>query len=361
MKRLVFLGLGAALALAGCGGGGGSLDATRTRVKRIDNALGSRAQFDPMAMLSSGIRGTMADSLGGFLGSNGLPGTGFGTEGYTRARAAGKTRASASGFYFDGYLKLWAQKSETSTDTTTETRYDFFVDEAKTQPGGFVSSVQPKWNWEGYVGPPIEVTPDSSPNIPPIWQPGYPIVYKTTYDFTAGTLKGSHGLSENITNADYSFDSKYENVYADGWKDAGNNHYDSNSSTWFSRIETGDGKFAEAAGSFRGVIGGSRIESSEGDKADYQFSSNGSGHGTISGKDPGMPVTVSWDASGNVLVRYADGTTESFQRGGFGGVGDIGPGGTTGYPMPIEGDGGIGDTPMPVEPDGGIGGPAHSK
>ncbi len=359
MKRLGFLALGAAIALAGCGGGGSTLNTTLTRVKKIDSALASRGQFDPFALLSgSSARSTMADSLGSFLGSNGLPASGFGGTAYSRAKAAGKTRAEATGFYFDGYLKLWAQKSETSTSTTTETRYDFFVDEAKTQPGGFVSSVQPKWNWEGYIGPPIDVTPDASPNIPPIWQPTYPIVYKTTYEFTQGTLKGSHGLSENVASADYSFDSKYENVYSDGWKDRGNNHSDSGGSTWFSRIETPDGKFAEAAGTFRGVIGGSRVESSDGDKAEYQFSANGSGHGTISGKDPGMPVTVSWDGSGNVLVRYADGTTESFQRTyGYPG-GDVTAAGTngggTGLPIPVEGDGGIGN--ISTGDGGGIGG-----
>jgi hypothetical protein len=332
MKRLGFLALGAAIVLTGCGGGGGGIATTRARVQTFDRALGSRGQFDPFTLLNSGTpRGTMAEALGGFLGSNGLPAVGFGGGAYSRAKASAKTRAESSGFYYDGYLKLWAQRSQSDTDTTTEVRYDFFVDEAKTQPGGFVRSIQPKWNWDTRVGQPVEVRPDSATVMPDIWQPRYPIVYKTAYEFTEGTLKGSHGFSENVTNADYSFDSKYENVYADGWKDRGNNHYDSSGSTWFSRIETADGKFAEAAGTYRGAIGGSRMESSEGYKADYQFTASGSGHGKIEGGDPGMPVTVSWDASGNVLVRYADGTTESFQR-------------SYGYPMPIpvEGDGGNG-------------------
>jgi hypothetical protein len=334
MKRLSFFALCATalLVAVGCGGGGSDdEDTTRARVQSIDRALGSRTLFDPMMLLSNGTlsHGGMADALNGFLGSNGLPAPGFGGTAYSRAaKQPGKTRAEGS-VYYDGYLKLWAKKTQTDTETTTEVRYDFFVDEAATQPGGFISSLQPKWNT--WIYPVADVRPDIMPNIPPIWQPNYPIVYKTTYQFTEGTLKGSNGFSENVTNADYSFDSKYENNYADGWKDRGNNRYDSGGSSWFARIETPEGQFAEGAGSFRGGIGGARMESSEGYKADYQFTTSGSGHGKIEGSDPGMPVTVSWDASGNVLVRYADGRTESFQR-------------QYGYPMP-----------MPVEADGGIG------
>ena len=340
------LTLSVILLLAGCGSGGSDGSATtRARVKKIDGALGSRSQFDPLTMLIGyGNKSSMADSLGGFLGSNGLPAVGLGGAAYSRAKSA-RTRGEATGFYYDGYLKLWAQKTQTDTDTTTEVRYDFFVDEAKTQPGGFMSSLQPKWN----VYPIDVVAQDGAKDIgtlpPAFWNPTYPQTYKTEYRFTAGTLAGSHGLSETTTEADYSTTSKYENVYADGWKDGGSSHSDSGGSTWSSRIDTPDGKFAEAAGTFRSAIGGSRMSSSDGYSADYQFSASGSGHGTISGPDPGLPVTSSWDASGNVVVKYADGTTETFTRSGY-----------YGQPIPVDGGDGTGNPPpIPVEGDGGIG------
>jgi len=276
MKRLGFLAAGvAALLMVGCGGGGSDeREETRARVQSIDRALGSRSQFDPMMILGNGALGHsgMADALNGFLGSNGLPAPGFAGDSYSRARATGKTRAE-NGSYYDGYLKLWTKKTQTDTETTTEIRYDFYVDEALTQSGGFISSTQPKWNMWAY--PTEDVRPDFAPLIPPIWQPNYPIIYKTTYQFTEGTLKGSNGFSENITREDYTFDSKYENNYSDGWKDRGNNHSDSTGSTWFARIETPEGQFAEGAGSFRSGIGGSRLESAEGYRAQHQFTAKG--------------------------------------------------------------------------------------
>lgn len=312
MKRLGFLAASvAALVMVGCGGGDSDTrETTLTRIKNIDTALGLGYQFDPMIIMGNGAigHGGMADALNGFFGNNDLPAPGFANDNYSRARATGKTRAEGAPYY-DGYLKLWTKKTQTDTEDTREIRYDFYVDEALTQPGGFISSQQPNWNYPIY-----DVRPEVGMFVPPIWQPKYPIIYKTTYEFTEGTMKGSNGFSENITREDYTFDSKYENNYSDGWKDRGNNHSDSTGMTWFSRIETADGQFAEGAGSFRNSVGGTRMESSDGYKADYQFSGNGSGHGKIEGNAPGLPVTVSWSGTGQVLVRYADGTTESFQR-----------------------------------------------
>lgn len=312
MKRLGFLAAGAAaLLMVGCGGGDSlTRENTLTRIKSIDTALGSGIQFDPIMIMGTGAigHGGMSDTLNGFFGSNDLPAPGFASDTYSRAKATGKTRAEG-GAYYDGYLKLWTKKTQTDTDSTREIRYDFYVDEALTQPGGFISSQQPNWDFPTY-----DVHPEVGMFVAPQWQPKYPVVYKTTYEFTEGTLKGSNGFSENISREDFSFDSRYENNYADGWKDRGNNHSDNGSTTWFSRIETADGQFAEGAGSFRSNVGGTRLETSDGYKADYQFSGNGSGHGKVEGNAPGLPVTLSWSGQGQVLVRYADGTTESFQR-----------------------------------------------
>ena len=225
--------------LAGCGSGGGDgMATTRKRVQTIDRALGSRSAFDPILMITGASGGAMADSLGTFLGSNDMPPIGLGGTAYSRAKAT--TRATTnSAFYYDGYLKLWAQRTKNDTETTSEVRYDFFVDEAKTQSGGFMTSLQPKWNYY-YDKPTPEAAGASDLTVaPPIfWNPTYPQTYKTEYKFTAGTMAGSHGLSETTTEADYSTTSKYENVYADGWKDSGNSRSDMSSSTWSSRIDT---------------------------------------------------------------------------------------------------------------------------
>ena len=165
----------------------------------------------------------------------------------------------------------------------------------------------------GGILPPEKIEPNAIGPLPP-FQPSFPIVYRTEYAFTAGTLSGSHGLSENTTEADYSYTSKYENFYADGWKDSGSNQSDSGGSNWSARIDAPDGKFAEAAGVVqrrRRRLAAVQLRRHEGDLSVHR---KRLGHGTIEGPGAGLPVTVSWDASGNVLARYADGTTETFSR-----------------------------------------------
>ncbi|HWD41219.1 MAG TPA: hypothetical protein VG944_20410, partial [Fimbriimonas sp.] len=46
-------------------------------------------------------------------------------------------------------------------------------------------------------------------------------------------------------------------------------------------------------------------------KCDLVFESDNSGSGKITGSDPGLPATLTWDVSGNGQIRYADGTTAS--------------------------------------------------
>jgi hypothetical protein len=255
-------------------------------------------------------------------------------------------------FYFDYYLNLWVQTDSTASSTT----YTLFEDEAKTKAAGSIVTKQPA-NWEEF-----------------------PQVYESSYEFTAGTSAGSKGYSKNITNREaigstppftgypyssyypqyaYSSSSEYSNEYADGWKDSGKSSSDARgNSTWTSRTETASGKWVQSNGSFRGDgSGGTRTETSEGYKADYTYQASGAGRGVITGPDPGLPVTISWDRYGNTTTEYADGTVERtpgyhgyyyggpYHGGGYG-YGGVGGGG---YPMPVAGDGGIGST-EPAKP-----------
>ena len=51
------------------------------------------------------------------------------------------------------------------------------------------------------------------------------------------------------------------------------------------------------------------------------------GHGKITGPDPGLPVTISWDAYGNTTIVYADGSTEHIAGWGSDNGGGYGDGG----------------------------------
>ena len=217
-------------------------------------------------------------------------------------------------FYFDYYLGLWVQTSYSNGDS----RYALYEDEAKTKPAGSIVSTWPT-DWATF-----------------------PQAWKSSYEFTAGFLKGSHGFSENVTNAGWSGSSKYENVYIDGWKDKGQSNWSGlGDSSWFNRTESADGKeWTESAGSWRSNgSGGTRMSTSDGYEMIVAFNTDGSGHGTIKGPEAGLPASISWDTQGNVTIRYADGTIDRFNRWGIypgpipldgGGIGGTGGGGGTG-------------------------------
>jgi hypothetical protein len=206
-------------------------------------------------------------------------------------------------FYFDYYLGLWVEIADSPGSST----YTLYEDEAKTKPAGTIATVWPT-DWEQY-----------------------PQVFKSTYTFTAGYLAGSHGSSENVTNVDGSGRATYEDVYTDGWKHRGSSSWSGRGDySYQSRTETSSAQWTESRGSFRSDgRGGARYATSDGYTADYVYAADGSGHGTITGPDPGLPVTISWDAYGNTTIRYADGTIERMP-----GWGMWGYGGGGGGPMP---------------------------
>lgn len=231
--------------------------------------------------------------------------------------------------YFDYYLGLWVEV----TETPGETKFLLFEDEGRTKPAG---SIVTTW--------------------PTDWMT-YPQVYKSTYEFTAGYLTGSRGFSENTTNADWSGTSKYETVYPDGWKDSGESSWSGRGGySWKSLTTAPDGQTVSGrGGSLPNGDSGIHIESSDGMVLDYTYRANGSGHGVISGPHPGLPVTVTWTGFGSFAVRYADGTLETLP--GWYGMGGGGGGVPVPLPMPIDGGDGTGDAPV-TEPDAGFRPPA---
>jgi hypothetical protein len=187
-------------------------------------------------------------------------------------------------FYFDYYLGLWVQIEETANTSS----YLLFEDEGKARPAGHITTINPI-DWDTF-----------------------PQKFTSSYEFTRGYLTGSHGSSENITNADYGGSSRYENVYADGWKDKGASNWSGRGDfSWSSRTDGVNQEWSEGAGSFSAEgNGGMRLSSSDGYRSDYRYNADGSGHGRITGPDPGLPVTISWDAFGNTTIVYADGSIE---------------------------------------------------
>jgi hypothetical protein len=337
------------LLMAGCGGGGsvsttGSVTrATQERVGSVVRklfsggtmfgavdgmgavrdsvALGSSASAPPPTATQGYANGDVPQ-LGAFLKNMMQNGPGSRAKKVTRAEGdpAGMTIApwpwwgEAQDYtYYDYYLGLWAQVSQKDSQTKTA----LFEDEALTKSAGEILSTWPT-DWETF-----------------------PQVWKSSYKFTAGFLKGAYGSSENITNAGWSSgSSKYENVYADGWKDKGESNWGSGGSSWFNRSESADGKvWNESAGSWRSTgAGGTRMSTSDGYEAVFTHNSDGSGRGTV--KEKGQLIaTITWDNQGNVTIYYNDfeKTVERFNRWGI----YYGGGGGVTMPMTLAGDGSV--------------------
>ena len=218
----------------------------------------------------------------------------------------------APSFYYDYYLGLWTR----ITDTATTTTYALFTDEAATQDAGSIVTTRPA----------DETT--------------FPQVYHSAYTFKSGYLAGSHGSYDNTTNSDGSVSSVYNDTFADGSSDSGASNGTARGDYSYQSTATDTaGKTAKNRGTFRADgSGGTHSETADGYVSDYVFSADGSGHGTMTGPDPGLPVTVTWDANGNTTIRYADGSTETYS-----GWNSPGAGGT------VEPDGGTANT-APLEP-----------
>lgn len=195
-------------------------------------------------------------------------------------------------FYYDDYLGLWVDINDTPTLST----YTLYEDEAKSKPAGSIVT-----------------------QIPASFDT-FPQTYSSEYNFTAGFQAGARGSYKSTYNQDNSGSSTYLNVYTDGTQDQGSSSNTSRGDyTWTGRTDYADKTFTSFRGSFRADgSGGTHSEGSDGYVSDYTYNVNGTGHARITGPDPGLPVTIDWDARGNTTIHYADGSTEIIQGWGFG-------------------------------------------
>lgn len=225
-----------------------------------------------MAFANAGSRDRGRDGGGG---SSGGGSSGGGSGGW----------GGEPGFYFDEWLGLWVDVLVTNTQVS----FLLYEDEAKTLPAGSIVS--------------------SFPEAPEV----YPQTYSSTYQILAGMLTGSHGTYQLTMDSELIGSMSYENVYPHYGKDQGSSHWDENEYTWSGKYEDGSGFRSENSGTFRSD--GSGLTSSEdslGYRSRFTYRADGTGEGLIEGPDPGLPATITWDAEGNVRIRWADGTIEEF-------------------------------------------------
>ncbi len=206
-------------------------------------------------------------------------------------------------FYYDDYLGLWVDISDTSTTST----FSLYADAAKTQPAGSITSTFPADNT-------------------------YPQTYTSSYTYTAGTEAGSHGTYSSVYNQDNSGSTSYLDVYTDGGKDQGSSSQTAAGDyTWTGRTDNADKSYTSTSGTFHADgSGGTHSEGSDGYVYDVTYRTDGSGHGRVTGPDPGLPATIDWDTRGNTTIVYADGSTEYTPGWGYGNVivSDSAPGGS---------------------------------
>jgi len=194
-------------------------------------------------------------------------------------------------FYFDYYLGLWVDLVPTTNSTT----FNLYVDQAKTQPAGSIVTTWPTGNT-------------------------YPLIYASSYNYTAGNEAGSSGSYNNTDNQDGSGSSSYQDTYSDGSKDSGSSFWTGTGTyTWTGRTDNADKSYSSMSGTFHSDgSGGTHMQDSAGYTADFTYNADGSGHATITGPDPGLPATMVWDAMGNTTITYADGTSDYIPGWGLG-------------------------------------------
>ena len=287
------------LLTVGCGGGTQPFDKQGTRAKTqvlLRSFLGSGA----MAFGNG-------PSFGGDFGSGGGMGTGESNASGAPARldiyfrnlgSPGSRSHIAPGqeenkyFYYDEWLQLWVDVSYSDSCY----RQDLFVDEKKTEPAGYIESILPQ-DWSSL-----------------------PFISTSKYRFDKGTLAVAYGSYTLEALESGQYNSRYENHAADGSVDSGNSVYlPTGDSTYKADHLLADGSWVRMAGStYSDGSGGSSMESSDGYKAVFVFYRDGSGTGKIQGNDPLLPAIIEWDSYGDVYIRYADGTTEHYNRWNWG-------------------------------------------
>lgn len=304
MKSRRILALVPLLVLWGCGGSsGGGVNSLDGPTATTREHVSSTRNFGVGAMLHSGVqnasfatamnggpapggmgRPAPAPMLGGFLRH--LP-----PEGLLRPHPAGGGGGVTPPdpwpmptFYFDEWLGLWVQVQITETSN----RMDFFVDEAKTQPAGHMLSTWPR-TWGVY-----------------------PVSWHSDYEFTAGTMNGSHGTGDSTMTSETSGNFSYDDTWS-GNRYHGSSAWSEQGTRWTNRTDNSDGSWSNDSGDYAADGSGTTVcENSLGYRSTFHWNADGSGNGRIEGPDPGLPAIIAWDGQGMGTITYADGTTEEY-------------------------------------------------
>ena len=238
MKKLLALlsALTLIVALIACGGEGNHTFSQATRsVHKIQRlsflSMANSGVFMPGFVMSGGMgggttgSGTSGGSGGGFGGSIGgfvryfsgpggfaraVPG-GVGTSGGTNGGGGGGTGNDY--FYYDSWLQLWVYSQWTETSFTSL----FYLDEAKTQAAGHMTSTFQS-DWETY-----------------------PQVYTSEYIYTGGTQAGAHGTYVCTQTSPAEGSMTYNNVYADASHDQGSSNWSETGAHWDGRWDSATG------------------------------------------------------------------------------------------------------------------------
>jgi len=277
--------------LAGCGGsipiGGGS---TRRKVLELHQRItGGARTFSSAGMSGAGLSadaaggGAAPPMLGAFL-NFGAPPSGGGISRRRKRPATRQEDPAPPTFYYDEFLELWVSV----LDSPGHSRYEFFLDEGKSQPAGFMETVWPE-DWTVY-----------------------PQVWTSSYRFEAGSLRGAEGNWDSRYDADGSGESSGLNRWTDGSTQRSESRWFANGdSTWNYRSEGPGTWWNESSGTFRhDGSGGMRHRDSDGYGATYLYFADGSGRATFEGPGPDFPVVIGWDGRGNAWIQYADGRKE---------------------------------------------------
>ena len=314
-RRLAILGMiSAAVMLQGCGGGvrpypsnGGTRSKAKSIIKSMLGAEGQMSGNAPSLSLDNG-----AVPGGGGAGNVAAPRLDM----YFRnlgggGSFAGRTRqflppddSNYAFFYYDEWLQLWVDVKM----TPDLYRQDLYVDEAKTQPAGFVESV-----------------------MPTVWTV-FPVVFSNRYRFDKGPFAVAWGDYITESEADGTFRSNYESTSADGTVDKGSSSYKPEGEFIYTSMTTlPSGEWSKYSGNYGfDGSGSSIVETSDGYKSTFTFNPDGSGKARIEGADPLLPAIITWDAEGNVEIRYADGSVEKYNRWSWFGGGSSDDGSGTG-------------------------------
>lgn len=187
-------------------------------------------------------------------------------------------------FYYDEWLGLWVQVDKSDTAFSML----FYTDEAKQHPAGHMTSTWPQ-DWTTY-----------------------PVVWSSDYEFTAGTMSGSHGSYVSRMDSETSGSMTYDSTW-DGNRYQGQSIWNEEGSAWSSRSESSDGFWSTDSGDFHSNGSGTTTsENSLGYRTRFTWNSDGSGNGRLEGPDSGLPATIIWDAMGDGTITYADGTVDEF-------------------------------------------------